>query len=145
MKHELKILPEWYETLKSGIKTFEVRKEDDKHFSPGDKLFLKEFDGTKYTGRTMSADVFFVLRGEYCKHGYCIMSVKVTDCHPSRITSNADRIRSFTDLQLEEFLCGLIADAFMAFSGESEIRSPNLTWLHEESNFNKKLELRCKN
>ena len=74
--HELKILPEWYETLASGLKSFEIRKDDrEPPFAPRDKLFLREFDGTKYTGRTATADVTLVLRNEYCKDGYCIMSL----------------------------------------------------------------------
>ena len=76
MIHDLKILPEWFETVKSGIKTFEVRK-DDRDFKPNDVLLLREFDGTKYTGRQLKADVRFVLRGEYCREGYCIMSILV--------------------------------------------------------------------
>lgn len=74
MLHDLKIAPEWFETVKSGVKTFEVRK-DDRDFKPNDVLLLREFDGTKYTGRQLKADVRFVLRGEYCREGYCIMSI----------------------------------------------------------------------
>ena len=79
MLHDLKIAPEWFETVISGIKTFEVRREDDKVFHPNDVLQLREFDGKKYTGRQCIADVRFVLRGEYCRDGYCIMSIVVRD------------------------------------------------------------------
>lgn len=76
MIHELKIHPEWYETLISGVKTFEVRKDDRKpKFAVGDLLYMREFDGKKYTGRTVTVRVNFILRGKYCKRGYCIMSV----------------------------------------------------------------------
>lgn len=76
--HELKILPEYYEPVKKGIKTFEVRKDDrEPRFTPGDRLMLREFDGTKYTGRYLVADVLYVLRNEYCKDGYAIMSIKL--------------------------------------------------------------------
>lgn len=78
MLHDLKISPEWFETVKSGVKTFEVRK-DDRDFKPNDVLLLREFDGTKYTGRQLKADVRFVLRGEYCREGYCIMSIVVRE------------------------------------------------------------------
>lgn len=78
MTHELKILPEWYEPVKNGIKTFEVRKDDrEPRFAPNDELWLREFDGTKYTGRHLVVDVLFVLRNEYCKDGYAIMSIKL--------------------------------------------------------------------
>lgn len=78
MLHDLKIAPEWFETVKSGVKTFEVRK-DDRDFKPNDVLLLREFDGTKYTGRQLKADVRFVLRGEYCREGYCIMSIVIQE------------------------------------------------------------------
>lgn len=74
MLHDLKIAPEWFETVKSGVKTFEVRKYD-RDFKPNDVLLLREFDGTKYTGRQLKVDVRFVLRNEYCREGYCIMSI----------------------------------------------------------------------
>lgn len=78
MLHDLKIAPEWFETVSSGVKTFEVRK-DDRDFKPNDVLLLREFDGTKYTGRQLKADVRFVLRGEYCLKGYCIMSILIQE------------------------------------------------------------------
>lgn len=78
MLHDLKIAPEWFETVRSGVKTFEVRK-DDRDFKPNDVLLLREFDGTKYTGRQLKADVRFVLRGEYCREGYCIMSIVIRE------------------------------------------------------------------
>lgn len=40
MEHKLKILPEYFEAVKSGSKTFEVRK-DDRGFQAGDTLFLQ--------------------------------------------------------------------------------------------------------
>lgn len=75
MKHYLKILPEWFTAVESGIKTFEVRK-DDRFFSPFDVLILREFDGKNYTGRSCAVDVLYIYRGEYCLDGYCIMSIK---------------------------------------------------------------------
>ncbi len=74
MKHVLKILPEWFETVVSGEKTFEVRK-DDRNYQPNDVLHLREFDGVRYIGRSCLVDVRFVLRNEYCREGYCIMSI----------------------------------------------------------------------
>ena len=43
MKHELKIWPMYYERVKNGSKTFEVRK-NDRNFQMGDTVTLKEFD-----------------------------------------------------------------------------------------------------
>lgn len=105
MTHELKILPEWYDSLASGMKSFEVRKDDRKpRFEPNDELFLREFDGDKYTGRTMRADVRFVLRGEYCKDGYCIMSVAVKSKYPDTPMTNYERIKNMSVEEMAEFI-----------------------------------------
>ena len=76
MLHDLKILPDWFNAVISGVKTFEIRK-DDRNFQPRDVLLLREWDGTAYTGRTCRADVTMVLRGEYCRDGYCTMAIRV--------------------------------------------------------------------
>ena len=105
MTHELKILPEWYDSLASGMKSFEVRKDDRKpRFEPNDELFLREFNGDKYTGRTMRADVRFVLRGEYCKDGYCIMSVAVKSKYPDTPMTNYERIKNMSVEEMAEFI-----------------------------------------
>lgn len=76
MIHDLKILPEWFNAVVSGVKTFEIRK-DDRNYNPRDVLLLREWDGKKYTGRICKADVTMVLRGKYCREGYCTMSIRV--------------------------------------------------------------------
>lgn len=43
MIHELKIKPQYYEDIKIGIKTFEIRK-NDREFKLGDILILNEYD-----------------------------------------------------------------------------------------------------
>lgn len=97
MKHEAKILPEWFEALLSGRKSFEVRKDDrDPKYQTGDELFLREFDGIDYTGRTITAEVTFVLRNEYCREGFCILSVIVKDSSPPKPMTQYDRIRSMS-------------------------------------------------
>ncbi|HVM96584.1 MAG TPA: DUF3850 domain-containing protein, partial [Candidatus Acidoferrales bacterium] len=53
--HDLKIWPQWFDAVRLGSKTFEVRK-NDRGFEVGDLLNLNEFKpgiGT-YTGRTIS-------------------------------------------------------------------------------------------
>lgn len=102
MTHELKILPEWYNSVISGNKRFEVRKDDrTPKYSALDKLLLREFDGEKYTGRTATVQVTLVLRGEYCKEGYCIMSVNLIDYYPQtppsvHIEKSRDDLRQCT-------------------------------------------------
>lgn len=77
MIHDLKIAPEWFKAVQAGVKTFEVRR-DDRDFKPNDILILREFDGEKYTGQQEKVEVRFVLRNEYCREGYCIMSISPT-------------------------------------------------------------------
>ena len=48
--HVLKIKQEFYDDVKRGIKTAEVRL-NDRNFVEGDILILSEWDGEKYTGR----------------------------------------------------------------------------------------------
>lgn len=43
MRHELKILPQYYCRVADGTKTFEVRN-NDRGFQPGDTVVLKEYD-----------------------------------------------------------------------------------------------------
>ena len=47
--HDLKILPEYYDAVDKGVKTYELRF-DDRDFAVGDMLILREFTGTEYTG-----------------------------------------------------------------------------------------------
>lgn len=76
-QHELKILPEYFVAVRDGIKKFEVRK-DDRAFEVGDILCLHEINCGVLTGRTIKAEVTYVLRHpDYCKEGYCILSIKV--------------------------------------------------------------------
>ncbi len=84
MKHELKILPKYFDAVEQGIKTFEVRK-NDRGFAVGDLLRLREFDekseapaeSLKYTGRTCDAAITYILDDtEYCPSGYVILGIK---------------------------------------------------------------------
>lgn len=72
---EKKILPKYYEAVESGVKTFELRKDED-NIQAEDIIVLKEWDGEKYTGRRIGKKVKYVLRNvpEYgLQEGYCII------------------------------------------------------------------------
>ncbi|MFN3652593.1 MAG: ASCH/PUA domain-containing protein [Armatimonadota bacterium] len=75
--HELKIWPEYFEAIRTGKKTFEVRK-DDRGFQVGDLLLLREWDPeTKtYSGRALFRDVSYVLRLE---PGDCVVMSLTVD------------------------------------------------------------------
>lgn len=57
MIHELKILPQYFEAVQSGLKTFEIRK-NDRDYKVGDTLVLKEYNNEAYTGREIRKDVW---------------------------------------------------------------------------------------
>lgn len=75
--HSLKILPEYFNAIASGRKTFEIRKHD-RNYQVGDKLILKEWDGSKYTGRIIKKEIVYMLddNSGYVLEGYVIMSIK---------------------------------------------------------------------
>lgn len=62
--HRLKTLPSYFQALRIGDKTFEVRK-DDRNFSVGDRLVLCEYDDLSdtYTGQELTYDVTYVMHG----------------------------------------------------------------------------------
>ena len=78
MIHELKILPEYFNDVLSGKKTFEIRK-CDRPFCEGDLLALNEYDPVNaiYTGKSCLVYVDYILsNADYCKNGYVVMSIK---------------------------------------------------------------------
>lgn len=76
MVHELKILPEYFEKVVNGEKTFEIRK-NDRNYKVGDTLVLKEWD-KDYTGNEIVREVIYTLTDDsgYILTGYIIMSIK---------------------------------------------------------------------
>ena len=78
--HELKTLPVYFEAIKNGTKTFEVRK-NDRNFQSGDMLLLREYDpAIGYIGSNdISVLVAFILSDtDYVKSGYVCMSIKTS-------------------------------------------------------------------
>lgn len=77
MIHELKIIPQYFEAVVKGIKTFELRK-NDRDYKVGDTLLLKEWNigeidltGPEpivtqeqgYTGREVERKIAYILQG----------------------------------------------------------------------------------
>lgn len=58
--HDLKILPEFFESWMKGRKRAEVRRSDDRDFKVGDTVNLWEFKKKKYTGRVLRAEVLHI-------------------------------------------------------------------------------------
>lgn len=76
--HEVKLAAMYYDDVKTGKKTFELRK-NDRNYKEGDKLHMLEFKDGRHTGRTISADIVYLLE-EYTglTEGYCILGIRVT-------------------------------------------------------------------
>lgn len=77
--HQLKVWPEYYERMKSGQKTFEVRK-NDRDFQTGDELMLDCWDPIEkqYTDDdTIVKRIAYVLYGGQfgIEQGYCVLGL----------------------------------------------------------------------
>lgn len=85
MHHSIKILPDFFEAVWLGIKTFEVR-EDDRGYKAGDILILKEFIPAedRFTGRSVPVFVSYVMSGGNfgIDSRFCVMSIKVLNEYP---------------------------------------------------------------
>lgn len=77
MVHNLKILPMYFEEVRLGNKTFELRK-NDRPYNIGDTLILKEFDDNGYTKREVTREITYILRGgNYgLDKDYCILGMR---------------------------------------------------------------------
>ncbi|MEM7016066.1 MAG: DUF3850 domain-containing protein [Pseudomonadota bacterium] len=88
MRHELKTWPEPFFQIMTGLKTFEIRKEDGRTFDIDDELLLREWDEhaevgfykegeLRYTGRELNAYVTHLVRGPEwdVPEGMVIMSI----------------------------------------------------------------------
>ena len=70
-----KILPQYFAAVAKGLKTFEIRKDDD-GFMVGDYINLREWNGENYTGFQTRRKITYILRDaeQYgLMPGYCIL------------------------------------------------------------------------
>ena len=75
--HNLKIKPQYFKDVISGIKTFEVRK-NDRDFKVGDLMVLETYDNKRFTGGYVNTKITYILDDpEYCKPGYVILGFKL--------------------------------------------------------------------
>lgn len=72
MIHARKVKPEYFEALRTGKKSFELRKEapDEPRFAVGDYLAVNEYqpgkhaeEAARYTGRCLLFEISYILRG----------------------------------------------------------------------------------
>ena len=75
--HELKIKPQYFKDVISGLKTFEVRK-NDRNFEVGDIITLREFENGKFTGKSINVEIVYILNDEeYCKESYVFLGFRL--------------------------------------------------------------------
>lgn len=93
MNHKLKTWPLFFNELQSGMKTFELRK-DDRHFQKGDTIVCEEYDpdgaigefgpGARFTGRSIKFMITYVLGNmEGLTPGYVILGIQRTVARPA--------------------------------------------------------------
>lgn len=74
-KHNLKILPKYFEAVINDEKTFEIRK-NDRNFIVGDIAVLKEFENGSYTGRFVEAEITYLTDFEQ-KENFVVFSIDI--------------------------------------------------------------------
>ncbi|KIL13582.1 DUF3850 domain-containing protein [Bacillus pumilus] len=72
--HDLKIMPQYLWAVKTGIKGFEIRK-NDREFQVGDILRLREYKDGQYTGRLVLGRITFITSFEQ-KDNYVVLNFK---------------------------------------------------------------------
>lgn len=80
MTQALKCHPKYFKDVKSGLKPFEVRK-NDRDFAVGQKLLLQEYDPEteKYTGEEWEGSITYILDDpNYVKKGFVIFAIQET-------------------------------------------------------------------
>lgn len=77
MLHELKQESQYYNPVRDGVKTFEIRR-NDRNFKIDDIIILREwspFGG--YRGRYLLRKITYVLHGNYgLLEGFCCLSIR---------------------------------------------------------------------
>lgn len=74
MTHELKILPEYFNAVRDGTKTFEIRK-NDRNYHIGDTVILKEYTPQNgFTGEVVVRKITYIT--DYAQQdGYIVFSI----------------------------------------------------------------------
>lgn len=90
-EHWMKVWPEFYDDVESGIKPFEVRLDDRfPRYEAGDVLHLQEWRND-YTGRECTKIATYVLRDEqFCKDGYCFIGMKDPTPTPEALSNEKE-------------------------------------------------------
>ena len=85
MNHRKKCWPQFFEAVATGVKTFEIRDEDDCHYEIGDVVTLVEFDpDTGQEGSEIELPpITYVVRGApFLPEGKVVFSWTDTEHYP---------------------------------------------------------------
>nr|DAN85666.1 MAG TPA: chromosome partitioning protein [Caudoviricetes sp.] len=73
--HDVKLGATFFEDVKTGRKTFELRK-NDREYKEGDMIVLNEYKGGAATGRTITKKIVYILEDfAGLEDGYCILGL----------------------------------------------------------------------
>ena len=77
--HQVRMASSYYDDVMTGKKTFELRK-NDRGYNVGHILELMEFQEGRNTGRTIRAEIVYMLE-DYTglEDGYCILGIRVIE------------------------------------------------------------------
>ena len=88
--HELKTWPEFFKSVASGDKAFEIRR-DDRDFRVGDLLLLREWDPVTraYSGRELHRQIKYMTgRGDtWVKEGFVVLGLRASSGPPREFCS----------------------------------------------------------
>ncbi|PVZ88033.1 hypothetical protein C9426_10010 [Serratia sp. S1B] len=74
--YELKILPDYFNSVLSGNKKAEIRKAD-RPFKVGDELLLREWSIEKgYTGQSIQRVITHITELDFCAPGFVMLSIE---------------------------------------------------------------------
>jgi len=78
--HYLKTVQPFFSQVKSGTKTFELRR-NDRDFQVGDEVYLQEYDlsNNSFSGQEVKAFITYVLKDwAGLEDGFCVFAFEVT-------------------------------------------------------------------
>lgn len=74
--HKLKIQSEFFEKIRRGVKTAELRKAD-RNFELHDTLILQEYIDNSYTGRVVKVEIIDISDVGQFAYNYLLLSIKL--------------------------------------------------------------------
>ena len=77
-EHKIKLSSKYFDDVKSGRKSFEIRK-NDRNYRVNDILIMQEYTKSgEYTDRYIEAVIIYMLEdGNYLKDGYVALGIEV--------------------------------------------------------------------